>query len=163
MLWCSVRSLYSSHMHESLSLSKSLNDLSALYVVRLDKLFKLLWVPFLKTLSEVDFADWGTYTPDNANALVLALGGALNLKAHIQMQVKVKEKAKHTDRKCTYRHSYCASTWCSLGRYCDRVSELHHWGGVAGQTQPPSLLSPHGIFITAEWMKNGQVYEKYIT
>lgn len=37
-----VRSLYSSHMHESLSISKSLNDLSALYVVHLDKLFKLL-------------------------------------------------------------------------------------------------------------------------
>lgn len=43
-----VRSLYSSHMHESLSISKSLNDLSALYVVHLDKLFKLLRVPFLK-------------------------------------------------------------------------------------------------------------------
>lgn len=43
-----VRSLYSSHMHESLSISKSLNDLSALYIVHLDKLFKFLWVPFLK-------------------------------------------------------------------------------------------------------------------
>lgn len=43
-----VRSLYSSHMHESLSISKSLNDLSALYIVHLDKLFKLLWVPSLK-------------------------------------------------------------------------------------------------------------------
>lgn len=54
------------------------------------------------------------------------------------MQVKVKEKAKHTDRKCTYRHSYRASTWCSLGQYCDCVRELHHWGGVAGQ--PPPLF-----------------------
>lgn len=43
-----VRSLYSSHMHESLSISKSLNDLSALYIVHLDKIFELLWVPFLK-------------------------------------------------------------------------------------------------------------------
>lgn len=70
------------------------------------------------------------------------------------MQVKVKEKAKHTDRKCTYRHSYHASMWCSLGQYCDCVRELHHWGGVAGQPPPLSFifsLNIHHGWMNEEW------------